>query len=291
MRPVIGLLAALALGATLSAQTPPQFEVASIRPSTAPRDRAGVAAVGIHVDGSQVRISGLSLREYVITAYGLPPQQISGPEWLGEERFDLAAKIPDGVPATAVRAMLQSLLADRFQMKAHHEMKDLPVYALVVAPGGPKLTTAAPAPDAPAGTQPGVNVSAGGRELGASADLGGGSSFNLANDRIEMRRMTAATMARLLTRLADRPVVDATGLTGTYDVDLEVSQDQYRAILVRAALNNGTVLPPQALRLLDGAGSDPFSDALGRVGLSLDARKAPLDTLVIDSILKTPTDN
>jgi uncharacterized protein (TIGR03435 family) len=287
----VGVLAALALGATLAAQTRPEFEVASIRPSTAPRDRVGVAAVGLHVDGSQVRISGLSLREYVITAYGLPPQQISSPDWLGEARFDLAAKIPDGVPATEVREMLQSLLADRFKMTVHHETKELPVYALVVAPDGPKLTAAAAAADAPAASQPGVNVSAGGADLGASADLGGGSSFTLANDRIQMRRMTAPAMARLLTRLADRPVVDATGLSGTYDIDLQLSPDQYRAVLVRAAVNNGTALPPRALRLLDLAGGDPVADALDQVGLSLDPRKAPLDTLVIDSIQKTPTDN
>jgi len=94
-----------------------------------------------------------------------------------------------------------------------------------------------------------------------------------------------------LERFVDRPIVDMTELKGTYDIVLEVTQEDYRAMLIRAGINAGVTLPPEALRLLDGASVSSLLDAIQKLGLKLDARKAPLDLLVIDDARKTPTDN
>ena len=103
--------------------------------------------------------------------------------------------------------------------------------------------------------------------------------------------MTMQSIAELLSRLSDRPVIDATGVSGFYDMTLELPAEDFVAVQIRGGVNNGAVIPPQALRLLDGAALDPFTNALQKFGLALQSRKAPLDVLVIDSIQRTPTDN
>ena len=281
------LCALLLLPAVAAAQTTPAFEVASVRPSAEQLSQAGV---GVHIDGSQVRIIGLTLKLYVGMAYGLKPQQIVGPDWLGQPRFDVAAKIPDRAPREQLPQMFRALLADRFQMKSHRETKEFAVFALTVSKDGLKLRPSV-VPEAPSDKPPAVTVTAGGNASGSGADLGGGSSFTLGNNRIEIRKMTMPQIAELLTRLSDRPVIDATGITGAYDLALELTPEDFMGVQIRAGVNNGALIPPQALRLLDTAAADPFTYALQKSGLSLDSRKAPLEVLVIDSIQKTPTEN
>ena len=262
----------------------PEFEVASLRPSA---DDARQAVV--HIDGSHVRMTRISVKQFVGVAYRLKPHQVIGPDWLGQEHFDLAATIPDGVPATQVPEMLRALLANRFQMKLHEETKEFSVFAITIAKGGLKAQPSAPLPDS---SKPrALDVTAGGSAAGASADLGNGASFSLANNRLEVKRLTMQGLAELLTRLCDRPVIDATGVKDPYDLDIELSPEDFTPIMIRAAVNNGTVLPAPALRLLDNAVSDPFSNGLQKVGLTLDSRKAPLDVVIVDSASKTPTEN
>jgi uncharacterized protein (TIGR03435 family) len=124
-----------------------------------------------------------------------------------------------------------------------------------------------------------------------SLKFGRGSSYTLANNRFEAKKLTMAYLVRGLELYMDRPIVDMTDLTGTYDFTLEVTTEDYQAMLVRAAVTGGLTLPPEALRLLDGASLPSLSSAMQQVGLKLDARKAPLDVLVIDEARKTPTDN
>jgi uncharacterized protein (TIGR03435 family) len=100
-----------------------------------------------------------------------------------------------------------------------------------------------------------------------------------------------ATLAATLERFVDRPIVDMTNLTGTYDIALDITAEDYRVMLIHAGVNAGVSLPPQALRLLDGASTPSLLDALQKAGLKLDARKAPLEMVVIDDARKTPTDN
>jgi len=271
-----------------SGQTTAAFEVASVRPSA---EQVSQASVGVHIDGSQVRIVGLPLKLYVGMAYGLKPQQIVGPDWLGQPRFDVAAKIPDGVSPAQLPQMFQALLADRFQMKGHRETKEFAVFALTVTKEGLKLQPSAAAPEGSSDKPPAVTVTAGGNASGSGADLGGGSSFTLGNNRIEIRKMTMAQIAELLTRLSDRPVIDATAITGAYDLSLELTAEDFIGVQIRGGVNNGALIPAQALRLLDNAAADPFTSALQKSGLALESRKAPLQVLVIDSIQKTPTDN
>src|SRR6202789_241501 len=119
-------IVAVLLTNLLLAQSP-QFEVASVR-AFAPAQ--GQVAAGLHFDGAQVRGVGLSLRDYLATAYRFKATLISGPDWTATERYDIQATLPDGSTKAQVPEMLQALLADRFEVKLHKEKKELPIYAL-----------------------------------------------------------------------------------------------------------------------------------------------------------------
>lgn len=280
MRPCI---LALLAPAVLFAQ---QFEVASIRPS-AP-GAVEQAKVGIHIDGAQINCISLNLRDYIGMAAKIKLYQLSGPEWLGAERFDINAKLPDGASSDQVPAMLQALLEERFQMKSHRETKELPVYALIVGKSGSKLTEL-PADPASGPNEP-TTVAASGAQSGVSINLGKGSSFTVAGNRLEAKKVTTATFADALARFVDRPILDLTGLKGNYDFTLEVSQEDYSAMIVRAGLAAGVQLPPQAMRALDASGDTLFS-AIEKLGLKLEPRKGPVEILVIDHMERKPTDN
>jgi uncharacterized protein (TIGR03435 family) len=130
-----------------------------------------------------------------------------------------------------------------------------------------------------------------GSSQGISVTLGRGVSYTFSNNKLDAKRLTMAFLAGTLERYLDRPVVDMTGLTGGYDFTLAVTEEDYRAMMVRAAVVAGVVLPPEVLKALDGGSPSSLFDALQKLGLRLDARKAPLDLLVVDEARKSPTDN
>jgi uncharacterized protein (TIGR03435 family) len=266
----------------------PDFEVATIRPSA--QSLTDGATAGVHIDGAQFRSAALTLKDYIGMAYRIKLYQISGPDWIGSERFDISATLPAGTPTTQLPEMMQRLLEDRFQVKMHHDKKDFPVYVLEVAKGGVKMQESAPDPNAEDAKAP-LTIAGSGSAQGISVNLGRGSSYAFANNKFEAKRIPMATLAAVLERFVDRPIVDMTDLAGAYDVSLPVTDEDYRVMLIHAGVNAGVSLPPQALRLLDGASTPSLFDALQKLGLKLDARKAPLDMVVVDDVRKTPTEN
>jgi uncharacterized protein (TIGR03435 family) len=287
-RTIIGLLL---LSTAAFAQGSPTFEVVSIRPSS---EQVTQVSAGLRIAGSQVRIGSMSLKDYIGMAYSVRPQQIAGPDWLGQQRFDLAATIPAGGSATQLPEMMRAMLADRFKMAMHRETREFPVYELGVARGGAKIqpsAAAAASPETVGEKPPAVNVVASGSGNGVGVDLGGGSSFAFGNNRLEVRKMTMFQFAEVLTRFVDRPVINRTALTGSYDVVLDIAPEDYLAVMVRSAVNAGVTLPQQALRVLDNANTDPLSGPLRNAGLTLESRKSPLDVIVVDAIEKAPTEN
>jgi uncharacterized protein (TIGR03435 family) len=283
------ILASVALwGQTTPAKL--EFEVASIRPS-GPQAPAELN-VGLHIDGAQVRANHFSLKDYLGVAYKLKVYQITGPDWIASERFDISAKLPEGAKREQVPEMLQALLENRFQLKMHRDTKPLPVYGLVVAKGGLKIEALPADPDADDPSKGAIDVSGGGgRGRNVSIDLGKGSSFTLGDNKVYAKKLTMTTFADLLARFEDRPVVDMTELKGNYDLTLEFSPEDFRAMMIRSAIAAGITLPPEAVRLLDGASDAGLQTALQTVGLRLDPRKAPIEMLVVDHAEKAPTEN
>jgi uncharacterized protein (TIGR03435 family) len=280
---ILALFGLLAFGQTL-----PQFEVASVKQVQPGNQRVDL---GYHIDGAMVTCRALSLKDYIRLAYDVQLHQIVGPEWLGENRFDLQAKLPDGAKPEQIRDMIKSLLAERFHLRLHKESKEFPVYALIQAKGGSKLTPSAPDTPEQADEKPATNVQASGSAQGVNISLGQGAFFTFANNKLEGQRLLMSSFATVLSRFMDKPVLDMTGLPGRYDFSLNVTDEDYMAMQIRAAISAGITLPPQALKVLEMASGDSLQSAMDKVGLRLDSRKAPLDVLVIDQADKTPTEN
>ena len=182
------------LASTLCAQT---FEVTSVKPnhsgsytSSSPRLTKGTLSA-----------TNTTVMAMLQIAYDLSPIQITGPAWITTDRFDLSAKSPAEVPDTEIQPMLQALLKDRFQMTAHLDTKEMPVYNMVIAKEGLKIKVYDPnAPVAPHPAQmPGA--------YGATE-----------------ARQTMPEIARTLAFAAGRPVIDKTGLEGRYYYFLQYGQ-------------------------------------------------------------------
>ena len=176
----------------------------------------------------------------------------------------------------------------------HRGTKESPVYAIVLAKDG--ASKLKPSPLDPevvdsSGRKAPVDVQATGGRGGTTVKFGRGAYYTFADNKFDARKLTMQVLADTLTRYVERPVVDMTGLEGTYDVALEFTPEDYRVLLIRSAIYAGVTLPPEALMFLQGASDESIFKGLQTVGLKLEQRKAPLEVLLIDSMTKTPTDN
>lgn len=310
-----GLILAGAAFAQTPAQTPPalQFEVASIRPAgaIATQAMAGKLHVGMNIDAARVDIGSMSLVDLIRTAYKVKAYQITGPDWMKSQRFDILAKMPEGATKDQVPEMLQALLTERFKLEIHRDHKEQSVYALVVGKGGAKLKESPADADAPAAaadsgdSKPAVIVNGGSVSVsrqGQGAVVRGGP---MGTTRVSMGpngamhmeadKMTMAGFAEMLSRFMDRPVVDLTDLTGTYQVGVDLSMDD----LKNAARSAGVAIPAggaaEPSKSPGDAASDPSGgsifSAVQQLGLKLDARKLAVEMIVVDHAEKAPTEN
>lgn len=240
-----------------NSSAPDVFEVATIKP-TAPDWEHGryIRMEGAH----ELVVRNHVLRTLIAAAYNLNPKTVSGgPAWLDSDHFDIVAETPGDVPPTYDQqmAMLQELLADRFALKFHREEKQLPVYALRIANGGPKLKTSTASPDAfPEGPPPLIFI------------------VTLPTVHLPAKYASMAELASLFQRaVLDRPVVDETSLSGRYDFDLEFTPDETEW--------GGAFARPE------NANSDKpglYTAIQEQLGLKLEATTGPVQTLAIDHI-------
>jgi uncharacterized protein (TIGR03435 family) len=197
--PRIGLLALFA--AMIAAQTPPAFEVASVKFTSHGRTADGWSRSSVSVPSAgRLAAQNSSLDELIRFAWQLYDYQVVGPPWLNDdsECFDIEAKGPAGSSQAQVRLMLQALLADRFKLAVHRETRTLPVYELVAAKGDPKL------PQAREATSP---------DQRPSTSSQGGS--------MTMKNVSMEYFAYALSRDLKMPVFDKTGIKGSYDFKLD----------------------------------------------------------------------
>jgi uncharacterized protein (TIGR03435 family) len=294
------LMLTVALATAAFGQTGPAFDVASIKPA-APPGMPGVSGkfrVGMNIDGARVDIGFMSLADLIRTAYRVKPYQVSGPNWMSGERWNILATLPDGASRDQVPDMLKTLLAERFGLKVHTENKEHAVYVLVVAKNGPKLKESEiEADEPPAGgavsiSRDGQGVALKGGPMGATRmSMGPGGTMHM-----EAGKMTMTQFTEVLSRFVDRPVIDMTELKGSYQVELDLTRED----LGNVARSAGIMIPPAGLGGDSGkppgdAASDPSGGsvfaAVQHLGLKLEPRKAPLDIIVVDHLEKAPTEN
>jgi uncharacterized protein (TIGR03435 family) len=196
------LVAVLAAAAQEPASTP-AFEVASVKPT------AG-GPLKVQSDPGRLTILDESLDVLIELAYGLREYQYEGPKWLHTTRFDIAATTSTPAPRAAQMVMLRTLLADRFKLKTHVESRTMPVYWLVVGKNGPKLKPLDAAATVPFDLYYNISMVPGPNGTTAMQTVG-----------------SLGLLADFLSRLAERPVIDRTGITGAFEFRLLCAIDGF----------------------------------------------------------------
>jgi uncharacterized protein (TIGR03435 family) len=234
-----------------------EYEVASIKPNKSVQDGPNLRDTS---DG--IRGTNFPMMMLIHYAFGIfQDYRYSGaPAWLNSEKYDLDAKmdasmadaynkLPRDQQTIVFHHMVEKLLADRLKMETHRETKEMPVYFLVVGKNGPKLPEAKPDPNGP-----------------NNAHWGGpGMRDGIIN--VTAHNMTTEGLTNYLRGEMSRPVLDKTGLTGTYEFTLKYTPD--------------TAAPPQP-----GGADAPFllTAVQEQLGLKLESGKGPVEIIVIDHI-------
>lgn len=269
---IVGVLLMSATAALGHAQSPVAFEVASVKPSV-----PGQTRVGLRIDASHVEFSAVSMADLLTAAFQVRRYQLRGPGWLsdiGPDRFDVRATLPQAASPDQVPTMLQTLLVDRFGLVFHREQRERAVLALVVTTPDPHL-------------EPSVSAAPSGRPSAPRTSATPDGTLHLEADGLTM-----AALADTLSRYVDRPVVDRTGLSGTYRIAMTLSRED----MLTAARSAGLVVPPEASTPMGDGASTADSVAgisivrsLAALGLALAPREAPVEEIVIDRLTRTPT--
>lgn len=178
------------------AQSPtnPTFETASVKVAK-PSDLADDGE-DIHTSPGTLTMRHVSLKSCIQWAYGMSGFQVSGPSWLGSDRFDITAKVASPAKDDQLRLMLQSLLAERFKLALHHDQKDAQIYVLTVSKSGPKFHES--------------------KGDGSSLMVPGRFGFTA-------QRTSASQLAEYLAIPMRKPVLDRTGLRSRYDFAVDLT--------------------------------------------------------------------
>lgn len=219
--------------------------------------------------GRRLSAVGLTVKALVGTAYRVRDFQIfGGPSWANSDRFDIEAKAEAVTDMTPERMplLLQSLLADRFQLKIHTETRELPVYDLVIGKNGPKLR-AVPDPEPPVPGTPELPPLRPGAFQWRMGDMSGST--------VPFDRFVGA-----LSILLGRPITDKTGLTGFFEIKLQWAPD--------VGQGDGPLQPLPSP--VDPSGPSLFTAIQEQLGLRLESTKGPVEVIVIDSVQK-PSEN
>lgn len=298
------------VGQQSSTTSPKLFEVVSVKLRD-PASNAGLGGRGggggvtscsgppAQIDAKRLALNNTNLYTLITLAYHMGPcvfvhpEPINGgPAWMKSDRFDVQAVIPDGTPqytmnelddgrAPVLETMLQNMLADRFKLSVHREMKEMSVYALSVAKGGPKLQLLKQGgcltfdPNNPPTTPPPLGMMiCGSRGIRGA----GGSNVILDAVGIDLDQLSQFLGGFVL----DRPVMNRTGITGVIEAHVRFASE-------------GTALPPMpafgnaGIATVEPAAS-LFTAFQEQLGLQLQSTKGPVDVLVIDHAEK-PSEN
>ncbi|HEV2418949.1 MAG TPA: M56 family metallopeptidase [Terriglobia bacterium] len=287
-------------GQATTAQTPgaplPSFEVASIKPNRSAGDKMNL----LMSPSGRFSANAMSTKTLIEIAYHLPSddQIVGAPSWVNTEKFDIEAKADDAFvqkmrkmsfdeAGQQMRLMVQSLLADRFNLKARRETQERPVYVLVVAKNGPKLTPTKLPPPGQMGDHPPGPPGHGGSV---------GEGVRMRPGQLTCMGVATSFLAEVLSRqpeLAGRIVIDETGLKGRYDGSLTWTPEFQRGGMAGgpgpaegpgpggAASGDGQAAAGMAP---DSSGPSLFTALQEQLGLRLKPAKGPVEVLVIDHI-------
>ena len=226
------------------------FDVASIRPA-AP---GAMTPADLLRDGPQLSpvtftMRNTTLKACIRWAWSVTEAQVNGPGWMATERFDIVGKSASPASEPEFRQMLQTLLKERFRLEFHRQTKEQSVYVLSVAKNGPNL-----------------------KESAAEGEPS--AAPNMARMSMAVKHAKVSALAELLSKVLFLPVIDQTGLTGFYDVSINVG---------KYLPQSGDGIPDIVGILTTGLREE--------LGLKLEPKKLPLDLLIVDSADRVPSEN
>jgi uncharacterized protein (TIGR03435 family) len=273
-----GIAVIAAVAATVAQSPQPAFDVASVKENTSVSDTGGIAPA----TPGRVRITNRPLRFILLDAFRLMDHQLIGaPEWTESARFDINATYQADAARTEddARAMLRTLLANRFGLKTHREMRELPIYSLVMARKdgalGPQLVRSGIDCDRwIAEKRPQMGA-------GTASPVAPGGKRPVCMILTTRRFITAGTrtiqdLLGPLQAMTGRPVIDRTGLTGVFDFDLQWT--------------SGPVAPAAGPTGPPDDGPSIFVALQEQLGLRLEPGRAPFDVVVVDSVQRPSPD-
>jgi uncharacterized protein (TIGR03435 family) len=289
-----GFLAYGFIGALAFAQEAgPEFEAATIKPTNPapgqPRLFGMKGGPGTK-DPSLFTCDNCPLAMLFSEAYGLPVSRISGPTWMNTQTYAIGARVSAGARKDELPLMLRSLLIDRLKIETHREKKEMAAYDLLVAKGGSRLKLSASQPAPPASEKP---IYAYGLDKDGYPNLpqdfkgmigaGNGKLCYFYNGQ------TMNGFADFLSSVAAKPIIDETGLTGKYNLDLRwqtgASEDISSGVFT--AGNAPIATPTRAADLAAAL----FEAVQSELGLRLESKKRLVELLVIDHVERMPLDN
>lgn len=283
----------LMLASAVSGQT---FEAASVKPVGNTRVRPLRGGPGTNSPGE---LSGAAtLKGLILRAYDLKDYQLAGPGWMDSERYEITAKIAAGAGKADVARMLQALLAERFHLELRREMRELPIYSLTVAKGGPKLRESRAGAEGEEGqtVSPKMTRGADGLpDLAPGSDVPRSYEIVLAGSdgilyKRWARRETMQDLADRLSAALNRSVVDRTGLAGQYDFTLAWSVESAGGVIPR------TGPPPDEIEshptpVLTDPGLSVFHAVQEQLGLLLQPGKGPVEMVTVTRAERVPSGN
>ena len=276
----------------------PSFEVASVKPAI-----TGTGGINVSLSGGpgtsdpgRISYTNMTLEDIIKVAYAImgptydpahKNDQLQGPGWLKTERFTITATVPSGTTKDNFKLMLQSLLAERLKLALHRETKEVSGYALQLGKNGPRLKESAEPPAGTSEPPDHFDVDKNGFRVFPPGTAGVTSYVVDGAMRLTASKLTIARWAEILGNMLASPVVDQTGLTDRYDFHLEFIHP-----FTGARRGGAMTQAPVNDRSADDHGVPSLIDAVqSQLGLKLEGRKIPWDTLIIDHVEKTPTDN
>ncbi len=258
MRALKGIVSFALLISTAWGQTPklPSFDIADVHAS-APATNPDTFVSGGLLSNGRYDLRRATMLDLIGIAWSFDSRKIlGGPGWLGFDRFDISAKAEPSTSPETVNRMLQSLITDRFQLALHRDNRPLPAFALNRGDGQPKLKPArgAESPGCQAQSQSGT------------------SSYSVFSCRDITMKAFAEALRRIAGDYLSEPVVDSTGLEGSWDFDISWNP---RSRTLQAGANRTTI----------------FEAIEKQLGLKLELRQVPAPVLVVDHVNQTPSAN
>jgi uncharacterized protein (TIGR03435 family) len=240
------------------ATTPASFEVASVKVSQVPGVGEGRGRGGLKTSPGSVTIQNMPLLAIVRWAYDVKEYQVDGPHWTENQGYDIFAKAAGPAKDPELQAMMRTLLAERFKLVIHREIRELPIYEMTIGRGGHKLK-----PSVSEG-EPSIAGGRGGRMV------------------VNAERVSAGQFADVLSQPLNRPVLDKTGLKGGFDFTIDLMRYIPLDTSGKPSIESTTEMDRDAIII---------TAVQEQLGLKLAPKRGPIEVILIDSADKIPAEN